>query len=399
MKTRAEATSANAKTPKDIRDRNLSKDGKWRSFPKVPNLLQYVSTGTFYGRATVDGKIYRESLKTTVFSVAKQKLPDYVKEKLRKKRQIGAPATFAEARKLYEQDLENDHALSESMKRYRRYCIRKLSESWAELDTLKLNRIAEADCKEWAGRLAKELDAQYFNNTLGTLRAILKRAGIVGIDDPTKEVKRLGVKPTELHLPEPHQFEKMLETIDTSGAGQAHHCADLVRFLAFSGCRISEARQVRWSDVNLERGFIIVHNAKTRKANNTAATRNVPIIPDMQGLLERLAKKPHRTQDAICAVGECEKSLTRACRLLGISRITHHDLRHLFATRCIESGVDIPTVSRWLGHSDGGALAMKVYGHLRDQHSAQMAQRVTFSLPNQENPGPNSPGEALATTP
>jgi len=24
------------------------------------------------------------------------------------------------------------------------------------------------------------------------------------------------------------------------------------------------------------------------------------------------------------------------------------DLRHLFATRCIESGVDIPTVSRWL---------------------------------------------------
>jgi hypothetical protein len=30
----------------------------------------------------------------------------------------------------------------------------------------------------------------------------------------------------------------------------------------------------------------------------------------------------------------------------------------LFATRCIESGVDIPTVSRWLGHKDGGALAM-----------------------------------------
>jgi hypothetical protein len=43
-----------------------------------------------------------------------------------------------------------------------------------------------------------------------------------------------------------------------------------------------------------------------------------------------------------------------------------------------ESGVDIPTVSRWLGHKDGGALAMKVYGHLRDQYSANMAQRVSF---------------------
>jgi hypothetical protein len=40
---------------------------------------------------TVDGKIYRESLETTVYSVAKQKFPDYVKDKVRKKRQIGAP--------------------------------------------------------------------------------------------------------------------------------------------------------------------------------------------------------------------------------------------------------------------------------------------------------------------
>jgi integrase len=50
----------------------------------------------------------------------------------------------------------------------------------------------------------------------------------------------------------------------------------------------------------------------------------------------------------------------------------------LFATRCIEAGVDIPTVSRWLGHSDGGALAMRVYGHLRDTHSTEMAQKVHF---------------------
>src|SRR6266516_6871433 len=156
MKTRTPATKADAKSSKDIRDPNVSKLGKRRSFRKVPNLLQYTSTGTFYGRATVDGKIYRESLETTVYSVARQKLPDYVKEKLRKKRQAGAPATFAEARKLYEQDLDNDHGLSESMKRYRRYCIRKLLDTWSELDDLKLNRINEAECKEWAGRLAKD---------------------------------------------------------------------------------------------------------------------------------------------------------------------------------------------------------------------------------------------------
>ena len=74
----------------------------------------------------------------------------------------------------------------------------------------------------------------------------------------------------------------------------------------------------------------------------------------------------------------CEKSLSRGCREVGAHRLTHHDLRHLFATRCIESGVDIPTVSRWLGHKDGGALAMRTYGHLRDEHSQSMAAKVTF---------------------
>jgi integrase len=77
-------------------------------------------------------------------------------------------------------------------------------------------------------------------------------------------------------------------------------------------------------------------------------------------------------------VNECQKAMDRAARQTGMARITHHDLRRLFATRCIESGVDIPTASRWLGHKDGGALAMKVYGHLRNQHSQEMAQKVKF---------------------
>jgi hypothetical protein len=40
-----------------------------------------------------------------------------------------------------------------------------------------------------------------------------------------------------------------------------------------------------------------------------------------------------------------------------------------------DSGVDIRTVSRWLGHKDSGALAMKTYGHLRREHSIAQAQR------------------------
>ena len=78
-------------------------------------------------------------------------------------------------------------------------------------------------------------------------------------------------------------------------------------------------------------------------------------------------------------VRKFNRSTKRACKKLGLFHLTHHDLRHLPATRCIESGVGIPTVAKWLGHKDGGVLAMQTYGHLGDKHSADMAKKVVFA--------------------
>jgi hypothetical protein len=44
----------------------LSKDGKWRSFSRVPHLLQYVRSSAYFARINVRGKIIRESLDTDV---------------------------------------------------------------------------------------------------------------------------------------------------------------------------------------------------------------------------------------------------------------------------------------------------------------------------------------------
>ena len=377
-------TDTEQETKPAKRDANLSPDGKWRSFPKVPNLIQYVSTGNYFGRVKIEGKIFRESLETDVFTTAKLCLPDFIKRK-RKRVALPLKGTFGEGRILYETDVEADHTLKEGSKLYRRNCIKALLRTWPGIDALNPAKITETDCRQWAARFAAKYDAHFFNNTLGSLRMILERAGIGHDENPARKVKRLGVKQKELKLPERDQFDAILSTVETSGAGQAKHCADFIRFLAFSGCRLNEARLVHWRDVNFEKSEIRVHNSKSAKTTSKPDFRFVPMIPPMRELLAKFKKSNPSLDDKVCAVGECEKSLTRACRLLKISRITHHDLRHLFATRCIESGVDIPTVSRWLGHSDGGALAMKTYGHLRREHSAAMAQKVVFS----NNPAPN----------
>ena len=106
------------------------------------------------------------------------------------------------------------------------------------------------------------------------------------------------------------------------------------------------------------------------------------MIPKLELLLTELrAERANEPANAtVMRVFECQNSMTHAATKIGMKRITHHDLRHLFATICIESGVDIPTVSRWLGHKDGGALCMKTYGHLRQDHSLAQAQRVSFGM-------------------
>ena len=158
------------------------------------------------------------------------------------------------------------------------------------------------------------------------------------------------------------------------------NCADFAAGLAFTGCRVGEARGIAWRDVDFETGEVIVRgDAKTGTKN--WESRRVPLIPDARALFQRmLSQRLDESLEAkVFRVGECQKALNRACKKVGTDRITHHDLRHLFATRCIESGVDIPTVSRWLGHKDGGALAMKTYGHLRREHSIAQAQEVSFA--------------------
>ena len=81
MKTTSADAKRDTKPAKPERDANLSPDGKGRSFPKVPNLVQYVSTGAYFGRVKLNGKIFRESLKTDVHTTAKLLLGDFIRKK------------------------------------------------------------------------------------------------------------------------------------------------------------------------------------------------------------------------------------------------------------------------------------------------------------------------------
>ncbi|WPK76490.1 Tyrosine recombinase XerC [Eubacterium callanderi] len=56
--------------------------------------------------------------------------------------------------------------------------------------------------------------------------------------------------------------------------------------------------------------------------------------------------------------------------VLKLDNYRFHDLRHTFATRAKESGMDIQIISEILGHSET-AVTMNIYLHITDLHKKQ----------------------------
>ena len=290
--------------------------------------------------------------------------------------------TFGQAAAIHLRNLGDNLNIKPRTREYWREVLAALLKTWPRLNETEVRKITQTDCKKWATAYAKLASPTRFNNTLAVLRHVLNVGVETGViySNPAAVVKRAAVRGQEIALPATDKFNALIVEMRAGHSRDSVNCADLAGGLAFTGCRIGEAREIAWRDVDFETGEIVVRGDATTGTKNWEL-RRVPLIPDARALFERMRRE--RTDESldtrVFRVRECQKSLDRACKKVGADRITHHDLRHLFATRCIESGVDIPTVSRWLGHKDGGALAMKTYGHLRREHSIAQAQRVTFA--------------------
>jgi integrase len=390
------------------------KKTKWERTP-IQNLLRNRSTGRYYARWTISGKQKWLSLDTDVFSVAKLRLNDESRaiEKQRGSRTAVASGdcTVGDLMRRYE-ELTNeapDDELKPASKSARLVALQKIRKTWAGIEELKPTQVTQRDVIEWVARFKRDgtsytppgaktvirgNSATSVNRAIDTLRRVMELAigrGAIHANpvraNPGEKLKKKVTqsKPEPLKLAD---VQRLFSAIENNGArgGWGVEAADLCRFLAFSGCRIGEVPLIKWAAVDWDKKQLKVPGYKSE-----TSVRVIPLFGGLETLLKGIIERRKRAaiysdngkpmiepSDTILRLSECQKAIDSASAKLGIARITHHDFRHLFATRCIESGVDIPTVSRWLGHSDGGALAMRTYGHLRQEHSAAQAAKVHF---------------------
>lgn len=111
-----------------------------------------------------------------------------------------------------------------------------------------------------------------------------------------------------------------------------------------TGMRRGEITSLTWQRVDFQRNCIYVTNTKNGRG------RTIPMNEQTRSVLTGSRDTGGDAVDVFASLPHISISFTKACRKARIEDFHFHDLRHTFATRLADSGVDVVTIAALLGH-------------------------------------------------
>lgn len=254
--------------------------------------------------------------------------------------------------------------------------------------TLALAAITNAGLKKLVKTMREDkLSASAIRNTINPLRALFRDAEeVAGVDlpNPTTGLRlpAVAAKRTEDRMPTPEQAAALV------AAAPARDRA-IWATAAYAGLRRGELRALRVSDIDFASGKIKVRRSWDRiekdiDPKSGAGTRDVPIFAQLRPLLEAATKD--KASNALVfgtsTGGPFDPSdVTRRADKAWKEndRFTLHELRHGFASVCIEADVNAKRLQTWMGHSKI-TTTFDLYGRLLDRSEAESVEKVDAYL-------------------
>jgi integrase len=179
------------------------------------------------------------------------------------------------------------------------------------------------------------------------------------------------------------------QILDAGEARRLVDCADpsinpILIVALNTGMRRNEILSLRWVNVDFVKGFIFIEDSKNGKS------RKIPMNVAVFEALHDLSKKFEYVffnEETKSHIKDIKTGFKAACRRAEIEGLRLHDLRHTAASKMIEAGADLVTVSKILGHS---SIQMTMrYAHPTPENMRRAVERLSdmFDQNNSNNVG------------
>ncbi len=211
------------------------------------------------------------------------------------------------------------------------------------------------------------------NRTLDVLRQIMNHARVHGhiANNPASDIRRNPRRKLNRFLSK-DEIRRLHDELDRCVAEKPSRAAlsDIIRLLSYTGCRLSEIRNLKWQEVETDALNLVDSKTGPRKVYLNCKAREI-------------IKRQRRTDSPYVFPSPHDPSqpTTRTHRVwylvrkrAGLEDVRLHDLRHTYASHAVMRGVSLPTVARLLGHRQ---VSMTLrYAHVADRDVEAAAERV-----------------------
>jgi integrase len=240
------------------------------------------------------------------------------------------------------------------------------------------------------------------NRAVGVLAALYAWAGRTGLIEegfnPATRVEKFRELPKDRYLTmaEINQLGQALREAETVGIAydidtsstKSKHAAKpenrmviyspfavaAIRLLILTGCRVGEILNLRWREVDLERGLLHLPDSKTGRKVVLLGAAAVKIIDSLPRVGEYVIFGINPDQPRSDLKRPWDAIRGRA----GIKDVRLHDLRHSFASVGAGAGLGLPIIGKLLGHSQPRTTAK--YAHLADDPMRRAVEEVSSTI-------------------
>ena len=240
-------------------------------------------------------------------------------------------------------------------------------------------------------RTGKGLSANSVNSIITVIQNTLKTAYSLGmiseyVGDKIKRPRASEKKVECFSMSEQKKIEQYILNEDGSRLFGVLLCL-------YTGLRIGELLALEWSDIDMSKGELRVnktcHYGKdkngvfgriTDSPKTQSSIRIIPISKQLMPHLREVKKKSRSTHvvsngENPISIRSYQRSFSALLKKLNIPHRGFHSLRHTFATRALECGMDVKTLSEILGHKNP-TVTLNRYAHSLMEHKKEMMNKL-----------------------